>query len=145
MANPLIPQGTLNRVLTSMIVANFTNLNVISSNMGKTFAKLVFDGNFDEQIETATGIVTSPEPYVMAIVTVGILRTQSLAAAWLSQAQTISDIGSIALHSDTTTFGAIDLANCVIRNIDPGAYDGTDPVVKLTIRGTYYINNNLWS
>ncbi|MDA8415481.1 MAG: hypothetical protein M0Z78_00185 [Betaproteobacteria bacterium] len=145
MANPLIPQGTLNRVLTSMIVANFTNLNVISSNMGKTFAKLVFDGNFDEQIETATGIVTSPEPYVMATVTVGILRTQSLASAWLSQSQTTSDIGSIALHSDSTAFGAIDLADCVIRNIDPGAYDGTDPVVKLTIRGVYYINNNLWS
>lgn len=145
MANPLIPQGTLNRVLTSMIVSNFTDLNVTVSNMGKSFARLAFDSNFDEQIETATGIVTSPEPYVMATVTVGILRTQPLAQAWLAQAQVLSDIGPIALHSDTTTFGAIDLADCVIRNVDPGAYDGLDPVTKLTIRGVFYINNNLWS
>ena len=143
--NPLVAQGTLNRVRCSVIVPNYSNLNITSPYMGKSFASIDFEGAFDEQIETATGVVTSPEPYVMATVTVGLLRTQSLALAWLTQAQTISDLGTITIHSDTSAWPAITIGSAVIRSLEPGAYDGMDPVARITLRGVYDINNNLWN
>lgn len=143
--NPLVPQGTLNRVRVHVVVPSFASLNVTSSNMGRSFAKLSFEGPFVEQIGTGTGVVNSPEPYVMATITMNILRTQAIASAWKAQAQATSVLGNVVIHSDTSAFPAITLANTSIRDIDPGAYDGTDPVVRIDLRGTYYVNNNLWN
>jgi hypothetical protein len=113
--------------------------------MGKNFASINFEGNFSEQIETGTGAVTSPEPYVMATVSVDLLRTQALANAWLLQAALLSDLGPISVFSDTSAFPEIDLATTVIRQCEPGVFDGMNPVVKLTLRGVYYVNALLWA
>ncbi len=143
--NPLIAQGTLNRVRVSVVVANLSNLNVTSPYMGKEFASISFQGSFAELIPTATGGVTSPEPYVMATVVINLLRTQGLASAWVSQAQATSAIGPVTIHSDTSAFPAITIDNAIIKDIEPGAFNGTDPVVRVTLQGIYDLNNNLWS
>lgn len=143
--NPLVPQGTLNRVRVHIVVPAFASLNVTSSNMARSFARIAFEGPFVEQIGTGTGVVNSPEPYVMSTITVNLLRTQSLALAWLKQSKSTSVLGNVVVHSDTAAFPAITLANTSIRDIDPGAYDGTDPVVRIDLRGTYYVNDNLWN
>ncbi|NDU91246.1 MAG: hypothetical protein G3I10_01270 [Ferrovum sp.] len=143
--NPLVSQGTLNRVRCSVVVPAFSSLNITSSFMGKSFATIEFEEPFAEQIKTGTGVVISPEPYVMAKVTVGLLRTQSLASAWLTQAQSASTLGDLYIHSDTSAFPAIYLAQTIIQDLNPGAYDGTDPVSKLILRGVYYVNNDLWN
>ena len=147
MTNPLIPQGTLNRLKSSVVVSSNTALNITPAYMSKQFVSIAFEGSFDNTIATGTGTVTSPEPFVMATVTVGILRTQPLANAWKVQSETISDIGNVSVFPDVSTsnFSEYDLVNCVIQHIDPAAFDGLDPVVRVVIRGTYYINNNLWN
>lgn len=147
MANPLVAQGTLNRLRASITIPGYPSLNITSSYMGKQFVTVTFDGAFDNLIPTATGAVTSPEPYVMATVSVGILRTQSLAAAWREKVNSLSDLGSVSIFPDvpTTTFKEIDLVNCIVKSIDPGAFDGMEPVVRLTIAGIFYINNDLWT
>lgn len=145
MANPLVSQGTLNRLRASVTVPGNTALNITPAYMGKQFVTVTFEGNFDDLIPTATGGVTSPEPYVMANVSIGLLRTQSLSTSWLTQAKASSDIGNVSIFPDSSAFPEIDLVNCVIQHIDPGAYDGMDPVVRLTIRGIFYINNDLWT
>lgn len=143
--NPLTPQGVLNRVRTSIVVPSFPGLNITASFMGKSFAKPEFEGNFVEQIETGTGVVNSPEPFVMCTITVGILRTQPLAAAYMAQFLNNSALGTVTAHADTSAFPPITLVNTVIRHLDPGAWDGTDPVSRLTLRGAFYINANLWN
>lgn len=143
--NPLIAQGTLNRVRASLVVAEFPNLTVASSYMGDGFVTVTLPGEFSQLLPTATGAVTSPEPYVLATVTVDLLRTQSLSTSWLTQAQTQSDIGDIQVHSDTAAFPAVQVNNVVIDSVDPGAFDGKNPVVRLTLRGVYYLNNDLWN
>ncbi|ATF87571.1 hypothetical protein CO712_20925 [Burkholderia gladioli pv. gladioli] len=125
--------------------SDFTGLNVTAPYMSKSFVRVAFGGKFVEKIGTATGAVNSPEPYVITTVTVGLLRTQSLSNAWMLQAQTSGNIGSVTIHSDTSAFDPIALTNTTIADIDPGAFDGTDPVVRLTLEGIFYINNNLWS
>jgi hypothetical protein len=142
--NPFIAQGNLSRLRTSITFGSYPALNIVSSNMGKSFAKLSFESPFTTQTETGTGIVNSPEPYVMANIAVGILRTQALGAAWLAQIQATSVLGQANIIPDTTTFPTITLQNTSITGFDPAAYDGIDPVIRMTIRGIYYPNQNLW-
>lgn len=57
--NPLIAQGTLNRVRCSIVVPAYPNLNITSSYMGKNLATIEFEGEAVPQIPTATGVVDS--------------------------------------------------------------------------------------
>lgn len=143
--NPNISQGTLNRVRASIIVSAFPSLNILSSYMGKNFVSLHPDGPWVQQIETGTGIVTSPEPYIMFNIAVGILRSQPLADAWLAQAEATVYLGTVTVHSDTSAFPARKFRDVSITHYDPGVFDGADPVVALTLRGKFNINNNLWN
>lgn len=143
--NPLIPQGTLNRVRCSIIVPNYPGLNITAPYMGRNFATISFDGDFTKLIGTGTGAVVSPEPYVEASIVVGILRTQALAASWRSQWEDTGNIGSVDVHSDTAAFPKFTISTAVIQHFDPNAFDGEDPVSRLTLRGIYYINNALWN
>ncbi len=144
--NPQIALGTLNRLRTSAVFPGFTSLNITASYMSKKFIHVTLDENpFAEGIETATGIVVSPEPYVMGTVTIGLLRTTGLAAAWLAQAKATSVLGSIEIHSDTSAFPALTIHNAYIKTLDPGPYDGTNPETPLILRGVFYVNNDLWN
>ena len=145
MPNPLIPQGTLNRIRCSIVVPSFPALNITAPYMGQRFATINFSGSFTELIPTATGGVASPEPYVMANVSVDLLRTQSLSASWLAQANATGAIGAVTIYPDSAAFPEIKIDNTVIDSIEPGAYDGKDPVVRLMLKGFYNINDDLWN
>lgn len=140
----LPPLGTLNRTLTHITFASFPTLNITIANMGKTMANLTFEGDFVQQPEVAVGVVLSPEPYVMGVVNVGVLRTQALGASWLTQIQSTGALGDMTLYPDTVAFPAITLSKTAVQKFDPGAYDGTDPVIKMTLRGVFYPNGALW-
>lgn len=144
LGNPLTRQGNLNRILPHVLVANFPQLNVTSPFMAKSQVVVTFDGPFVNQIPTATGIVPSPEPFVMAQVVVSLLRSQSLWNLWVAQTQVNSVIGQVTAYSDSNTFGAVTLQECAITEIEPGAFDGGDPSARVTIRGKFITNNDMW-
>ena len=143
--NPQVAQGTLNKVRASVVVPSYTNLNIDSSHMAKKFVTTTPDGDSVMQPETATGIVNSPEPYVMYTITVGILRSQALAASWQSQMETQSSIGRVIVHPDSAAFPSLTFYNCSILRIDPGPFDGSDPTVDVQLRGVYQTNSDLWN
>ena len=143
--NPLIQQGTLNRVRCAVLFGSYSNLNVTSEYMSKSFATITFDDPFVTQIPTATGIVNSPEPYVMSTISFGLLRTQPLATSWLSQINATSTLGAVTIVSDTSAFAPISLANASVLTFNPSSFDGLDATVSTTIRGVYYPNLNLWT
>ncbi|MDE1854690.1 MAG: hypothetical protein KGI38_13340, partial [Thaumarchaeota archaeon] len=62
-----------------------------------------------------------------------------------TQWETQGSIGSISVFSDTSAFAEFDLDTCVIQHFDPNAYDGEDPVSRLTLTGIYYINSAMWN
>jgi hypothetical protein len=143
--NPLATQGNLNRIITQVVVAQYGQLNVNAGYMSKGQAILTLEGPFVEQIGTATGLVNSPMPYVFGQVVINLMRSQALANAWILQAQVNSYLGPVEVWPDSTAFAPITLTNASITAFDPGAFDGQDPTVRVTVRGTYYVNNSLWS
>lgn len=142
--NPQVTQGNLNKVSTHLVVASFPQLSATASFMGKSMVKVSFDSPFVHQIPTATGVVNSPDPYVMAHMTMTLLRSQSLANLWIAQAQVQATIGTVTLYPDSTVFSAISVLNCSITDFDPGPFDGSNPDVPITISGSWPVNSTMW-
>jgi hypothetical protein len=143
--NPQTSQGNLNRVRSSVIIPAFPTLNVNSSHMGKGFLDLVWDEAFGDQIETGTGVVNSPAPYVKGTCTINLLRSQALSASWQSQVDATSIIGRIVVHPDSTVYPAQTLHDCQILHASPGRMDGLNPTIDVVISGVRYVNNSLWN
>lgn len=143
--NPQIFQGTLNRLRGSVVVPNFSNLNVTAPFLGRAGISIGFEGETTDALPQMTGTVQSPRPYQMITVTMALLKTQSLAAQWEAQRQTLSVIGDITVTTDTSTLPDYTFNNCAISNVRELSFAGEDAGFVVTIHGYYPINSSLWS
>jgi hypothetical protein len=143
--NPNVSQGTLNRIRASVIIPAFPTLKITSSFMGKGFVTTRPHGPYTTFVETGTGQILSPEPYVIFTITVDLLRTQALSGAWLAQIQASTILGIVDVHPDSAAFPRLKFRECGVEDFDPGAMDGKSPTVPLVIRGKLNVNNNLWN
>ena len=143
--NPLVPQGLLNRVRGSVVIPAFPNLNITADYVALDGISLDIDDDGTDQLKTMTGIVNSPAPYVMATATIHVLKTQALGEAWAQQFQINGQIGRSVIHTDASTLSQYRLHNCSILKPQPGAMNGTNPSLILTVRGTYNVNDYIWS
>ena len=143
--NPQIAQGTLNRVRGSVIVTNFPQLNVTAPILGQAGISLNPEGEITGYIPTLAGAVTSPNPVQMCRVTIHMLKTQGLSAAWEAQLQTLSAIGDVTVVPDTSVYPNYYLVNCAITGIAEMPMNGTDAGYVVTVAGYREINNSLWS
>ena len=144
MGNPLIAQGLLNRVRGSVVFPSNSNLNVTAPYLAVEGISLDIDEDGTEQLKTITGIVNSPAAYVLATATIHVLKTQALGEAWAQQFQSNSQIGRMVIHTDSSALSQYRIHNCSLLKSEPGAMNGTNPTLLLTIRGTYNVNNYIW-
>jgi len=144
-SNPLVAQGTLNRLRGSVAVVDFPQLNVTASFLGKEGISLSLDGEATTYIPTMTGAVTSAEPYQMITLTVNLLKTQFVANLYKNQQETNSLLGDIVVTPDATTLGFYNLTNCSIRSVNELRFSGEDAGYVVTIGGYYLINSSAWS
>ena len=145
MGNPLIAQGLLNRVRGSVVFPSNSNLNVTAPYLAVEGISLDIDEDGTEQLKTITGIVNSPAAYVLATATIHILKTQALGESWAQQFQSNSQIGRMVIHTDSSALSQYRIHNCSLLKPQPGAMNGTNPSLILTIRGTYNVNDYIWS
>jgi len=143
--NPLIAQGTLNRLRGSVVVPSFSTLNVTSPYLGKAGIKLSLDGETTTMIPSMTGTVTSPEPYQMASVTIDLLKTNGLAALYKAQMENNSVIGNITVIPDTSALPTYQMINCAIESVRELDFAGENASFMVVIRGYYIVNNAMWS
>ena len=143
--NPMVPQGLLNRVRASIIFPANPTLNIVASNLAENGFSLDIDDEGTDQIRTMTGIVNSPAPYVMATATIHLLKTQALGESWAAQFQSNSQIGRMVVHTDATALTQYRVHNCSLLKPQPGEMNGKNASLILTIRGTYNINDYIWS
>jgi hypothetical protein len=140
MSNPRIEQGSLNRLLASVVFAEFGYLNVTSPFLAKEAISIAFEGDTSQLIGTLTGAVTSPEPYIFATVTMHILRTQALGAAYKLQIENNTTMGSVNVYPDTKGFPPFQFDTCVLQSMQDIQLDGNQPGLIIKLRGVYRIN-----
>ena len=143
--NPLINQGTLNRLKGSIVIPGNTSLNVTASYIGKTGIKLSFQGDATLEIDTATGIVKSPEPYIKWQAEFDALKTNGFGQLWRNQLDLNTLLGDVTIVPDTTSMSNFNLSNGSIMSIGDLPFDGSSAAYSVTLSGVYYINSIMWS
>lgn len=146
--NPLIDQGTLNRLVAAVVVPNLPQLTVTPSYLGPEGISLNLEGEAGLTLPTLTGTVTSPQPFQLTTVTVNLLRTQSLAAAYKTQMEADTRIGPFDVIPDIPPGGPgitrYQVLNGQITSVRELRFAGQDPGWVVTLRGYYLVNANLW-
>lgn len=145
MANPLVPQGTLNKIRAAGLVVAHPELNFSASYLAPEGITLSFEGDASAYLPTMTGAVPSPNPYMMANVSVRLLKTQALANSWKTQMEANTTIGDVTLITDASTLANYFLSNCTLLNVSELNFAGSTPDFMITIRGIYYTNSSLFS
>jgi hypothetical protein len=144
-SNPLIAQGTLNRLRASVNIPGFPALNVTAPYLGKAGISLALEGDITTRIPTMTGIVNSGEPYQMVSVTINLLRTQNLSALYKQQIETNSVIGDFNVIPDASTLPSYYINNGSILSIRELPMAGEDAGYVVVLTGYYNINSSLWN
>jgi hypothetical protein len=142
--NPLIDQGTLNRLRGSVTWNNFPSLNITAPYLNKQGISLALDGDATTFLPTMTGAVTSPEPYQMITLTCNILKTNGLAALYQAQMQNTTLLGPGTVKTDTSSLPSFPLLNCAIEGVRELPFNGEDAGFAVTIRGYWVVNNAMW-
>lgn len=145
MANPLVPQGTLNRLRASIVLGTLPGLNVTAAYLGKAGISISPENDASLLLPTLTGGVTSNEPYQMLTVVAHILRTQTLSASYLAQIGLNTNVGDLTVIPDSSTLPNFPLSNCTITHWDGLGFDGNNPEFVVHFKGIYYINSAMWN
>ena len=145
MANPLVAQGTLNRLKASAVWDSFPSLNVTPPYLGKGGISLSLEGEAAANIGTMTGTVQSPEPYMMVSLTINLLKTQSLSDQYKSQMELNALLGGVTVRPDATTLGVYYLQNMAIESVRELNFAGQDAGYVVTCKGYYSINSSLFN
>lgn len=144
MPNPMIKPGVLNRVRASAKFTDYPQLNVSASYLAKEGVEITFQGNIVEPLPAMTGVVQSPQPYVLSQAKIHLLRSQALASQYKTQIELDAILGDLRLYTDSSTFGEFDLVNTAITSVGDMTFAGGDPGVVITLTGTYYVNSAMW-
>jgi len=140
MPNPNVPQGTINRLRASVTLPDHPELNITSPFLGKAGISLAFEGNSTVYVDTMTGAVTSPEPYLKCTITCHLLKTQNLADRYKKQMETLALIGDGTVRSDSQALSPWTLINLSIQSVRELSFAGDDAGYVVAI-GAYYPTN----
>ena len=145
MANPNVPQGTLNRLRGSVIFNSFPSLNITAPFLAKEAISITFEGDGSLLLPTMTGGVQSAEPYVFALVTANVLKSQGLSSAFKAQFETDTNMGDMSVITDSATLSDYDLVNSVMLGVSELTFDGNQAGFAVRFRAIYQINSGLWN
>ena len=143
--NPLISQGTLNRLRGSVTWSDNPSLNITAPFLGREGISLSLMGEATNFFPTLTGTATAPEPFQMVEVTVHLLKTQSFADQYKQQMESSSLLGNGVIWPDSATLSPYEILNCGIKSVRELPFNGSTPEWVLTIGGYYLVNSALWS
>jgi hypothetical protein len=144
--NAAVAQGTLNRMVANVTVESDHNMDIASGNLGTEGIRLAFDGNATELLNTMTGMVTSPVPYQPCTLTIAIVKSaaNSLANYYKMRFTTTTLLGRITVFPDTQLITPFNLQNMVLENIREMLFNGTEPILSVTLRGYYEVNQEFF-
>lgn len=144
MPNPLVNQGFLNRVRGAVSVTDDSDLNVTAPYLGSDAISLRPDTPATDVLPTLTGTVGSQIPYQQVTLTVHMLRTQALAAAWQNRFATDTALGEIVVTPDSNVFNDYTVLNAYLTNFQEINITGRDPGFVAMISGYIITNNDMW-
>jgi hypothetical protein len=143
--NPLVDQGTLNRIMASVVWTNFPALNLTSPYLAREGIRLALEGNATDYFGTMTGAVPSPAPYQICTITMALVKSQPLSNQYKLQFESNTILGNCTVRPDTSTLGIYDLNNVVLESVREMTFAGEEPSFVVTGKGYYLVNSDLFN
>jgi hypothetical protein len=143
--NPLVDQGTLNRIRASVIWTDFPALNVTSPYLSREGIRLALEGNATDYFGTMTGAVPSPAPYQICTLTLNLIKSQSFSNQYKRQFEANTMLGLATVRPDSITLGIYQLNNCVLESVNAMSFAGEEPGWVVTVKGYYLVNSFLFN
>jgi len=146
MPNPLISQGSLNRLIAAVQWndPDMDSFNITASYLGKDGIRLALDGIATTFINTMTGAVTSPEPYQSVSLTIALLKSQPIAKAYKNRVESNALMGACTIYPDSGVLPVYVLQNCALESLREMSYNGEDAGWVISVKGYYEINAFMW-
>jgi hypothetical protein len=142
--NPNIAQGTLNRLIGSLIWVDAPELNVTASFLMPEGMDINFEGSATDPLNSMTGIVMSPAPYQVARVAVHLLKSQSLSDVYKTRLETTTMVGNFTIQTDSRKLGKYQFVNGALTGVNNISIAGRDAGFVVGIVAEYHINSGLW-
>ena len=143
-ANQNTPLGTLNKVLATVQVVDFPELNLAVQNLAPEGINLAFEGDASAYLDAMTGAIPSPNLYQKVTITIHALKSQGLSDQWKNQIEDATYLGDVTVTPDTATLSPYYFTNCTIRTTDALDFAGTSQQFTIRLQGTYPINASLF-
>jgi hypothetical protein len=142
--NPQIAQGTLNRLLGSVVFLEHPELNITAPFLSQEAISITFSNDAGLLLPTMTGGVNSPEPYQMVDIAIHLIRAQSFSDLYKQQIEDDTNVGDFTVIPDSVTLSEYVIVNGIIKGQREVSFDGKQPGLLITLSGIYYVNNSLW-
>jgi hypothetical protein len=124
------------------------DLNITPGFLGRAGLRFSPEGDTATVIPTMTGVVISPEPYVMFTLTASLIKSQPLAELYKRRMEFNSSLGKGVVRPDVQAnqqgVTPFDLYNCVIQAVNELDFSGASDAFIVRFRGSWYINSQLW-
>ncbi len=144
MATP-VNQGTINRLRGSISFVDLPDLNITPAFLGKEMITITPQGDVTHAIPSATGLVTSPEPYQIVEFSAHVLRTNGLGERFKKRIEKLSTLGDCVIRSDASGFSDYNITNASIKSVDPIKMNGEEAGVVIHFQGAYQVNGDLYN
>lgn len=136
--------GSLNRLLSSIIIPANPGLNITPSYLSKEAVSWEPQGQATTRLPGLTGGVNSPEPYLMTRVTIHLLKSIALSDAYLQQFEQNTLIGEVTFYFDSPVMNPRQLTNAALMGVNGISGSGTDAGMVVTLEGDWNVNQQLW-
>lgn len=147
--NPQQNLGVINRLAASVSVPSYPALSVTPPFLAKQAIRLAPEGDATKFLEVLTGVVPSPEPYQLITVRIALVKTLPLCALYQTQFQQNTLIGNITVRPDVSRGSGglqpFDIQNAAIMGYGEMDFSGEDPAFQVTLRGSWFVNAQLWT
>lgn len=147
MANPMTPQGVLNKLVASIVWNDFPALNITPSFLLPEGIDLTLEGQATTVYPSMTGTVNSPEPYMLVRFMAHLIKSQALSDAYKTQMETNTLLGDCTIRPDVPLAEGLSpyyINNCSITGVDRLTFAGRDAGWTISFVGNYQTNSSLW-
>ncbi len=138
MPNPLIAQGTLNKLRASVTWASFPALNVTASFLSKEGIRIVFQGD-------SVTYMPSQEPYMGMECTINLVKSQPLADLYKKQMELNALLGDGTIRPDAVPLSPYQIVNASIKGVRDLDFSGEHALFAVQLGGYYLVNSSMFN
>ena len=127
-----------------MVVISDPTLNISADDLGKDMIRISPQGDVTDILETATGVIGSPAPYIKVAISFTLNKTSSVCQRYLNKMFDNTQFNNLVLNTDSSTLAKIVVQNAFMSAWSEASFSGLEPGIGFTVTGFVPVNNSMF-